>query len=179
MTATVPVPAVVAAVKVNVSPSASVSLAITSLLVSEASSKTVNVSSTATGALFTPLSSSQTSPIPSSSVSVWSALATLGQLSKESIIPSPSVSSMSGSVLLVYEKPPAFPDDHDSNFRLRYILSSTKNNTKFWPGAFLGLPTAGLKSVNVKVPIWPSVPFDHLVPAGLVFLFAEDSDFAL
>ena len=46
----VPVPAVVAAVKVRVFASASVSLAITSLLVSVASSATVNVSSTATGA---------------------------------------------------------------------------------------------------------------------------------
>ena len=52
MTATVPVPAVVAAVKERVSlPSTSVSLAITSVLLSAASSATVNVSSTATGVL--------------------------------------------------------------------------------------------------------------------------------
>ena len=44
-------PAVVAAVKDKVSPSTSVSLAITSVLVITASSSTVNVSSTATGVL--------------------------------------------------------------------------------------------------------------------------------
>ena len=43
-------PAVVTAVKLNVSPSTSVSLAITSLLVRTASSSTVIVSATATGA---------------------------------------------------------------------------------------------------------------------------------
>ena len=57
MTATVPVPAVVTAVKTKVFPSASVSLAITSLLVKTASSSTVNKSATATGASFTPSSS--------------------------------------------------------------------------------------------------------------------------
>ena len=57
MTATVPVPAVVTAVKTKVFPSASVSLAITSLLVKAASSSTVNKSATATGASFTPSSS--------------------------------------------------------------------------------------------------------------------------
>ena len=50
MTATVPDPAVVTAVKERVSPSISVSLAMTSLLVSAASSATVNTSATATGA---------------------------------------------------------------------------------------------------------------------------------
>ena len=52
MTPTVPVPEVLTAVKVKVSPSTSVSFVITFVLVNEASSATVAVSETATGAVF-------------------------------------------------------------------------------------------------------------------------------
>ena len=52
MTPTVPVPEVLTAVKVKVSPSTSVSFVITFVLVNEASSATVAVSATATGPVF-------------------------------------------------------------------------------------------------------------------------------
>ena len=61
----VPLPAVVTAVKERVSPSISVSLAITSLLVREASSKTVKVSSTATGVSFTAVTVTVNVPVAS------------------------------------------------------------------------------------------------------------------
>ena len=62
-----------------------------------ASSSTVKVSFTATGA------NSQTSPIPFSFLSAWSALATNGQLSSVSETPSPSVSSQTSPIPLLSE----------------------------------------------------------------------------
>ena len=85
MTATVPLPAVVTAVKERVSPSASVSLAITSVLVIEASSATVKVLATATGASFSPVIVIETvaavlSTVPSFTLKVKLSLVAVSEL---------------------------------------------------------------------------------------------------